>query len=58
MLIEGFLSIVGVGLPIIVSVGFILFNKNKMSYHDILSTTKLIDYHYVELDDKRKEGKN
>lgn len=58
LLIEGFLSIVGVGLPIIVSVGFILFNKNKMSYHDILSTTKLIDYHYVELDDKRKEGKN
>lgn len=56
LLIEVLLSIFSFGVPILISFGFVLFNKNKCSYHDILSSTKVIDYHYVELDDSKNDN--
>ena len=56
LLIEVFLSVFSFGIPILISFGFILFNKNKNSYHDILSSTRVIDYHYVELDDTKNDN--
>lgn len=55
---EVVLSIFSYGLPIIISIGFIIFRKDKCSYHDLLSNIKMIDYHYVEIDDNRKNGNN
>lgn len=57
LLIEIVISLFSYGIPAIISIGFIILTKDKVSFHDKLSATKLIDYHYVEIDDKRKEGK-
>ena len=51
LLIEGVVSFIALGLPIIISALFIVFRKDNSSYHDLLSYSRLIDYHYIELDD-------
>ena len=55
LLIEGIVSFIALGLPIIVSVIFIVFRKDHCSYHDLLSYSRVIDYHYIELDDEKKK---
>ena len=39
----------------VVSLLFIIFRKDNCSYHDLLSYSKVIDYHYIELDDEKKK---
>lgn len=56
LIIEVLIGINTFGIPVIISVGFILFRLDHASYHDLLSSTRMIDYHYVELDDTRKKG--
>ena len=55
LLIEGVVSFIALGLPILVSIGFIVFRRDHCSYHDLLSYSRLIDYHYIELDDEKKK---
>ena len=54
-IIEVYLATYCLGLTTLISVGFIVFRKDHCSYHDLLSATRMIDYHYVELDDTRKD---
>ena len=56
LIVEILIGINSLGLPVIISVGFMLFRTDKASYHDLLSSTRLIDYHYVEIDNERKKG--
>ena len=58
LLIEVILSLFSMGLPILISIGFILFRLDHASYHDLLSSTRMIDYHYVEIDNLKKKGNN
>lgn len=61
LIVEIYLASFCYGITIIVSVGFIIFRKDKCSYHDLLSATRMIDYHYIELDDminKEKDNEN
>lgn len=55
LLVEVGLSLVAFGLPLIVSSIFIIFRKDHSSYHDLLSYSRVIDYHYIELDDEKKK---
>ena len=54
-IIEYYLATYCLGLTALISIGFIVFRKDHSSYHDLLSATRMIDYHYVELDDISKE---
>ena len=58
LLAEVVISLFSFGAPIIISVGFMIFRSDHASYHDLLSSTKMIDYHYVEIDDTRKKENN
>ena len=55
LIVEVGLSFVAFGVPFIVSLLFIIFRKDNCSYHDLLSYSKVIDYHYIELDDEKKK---
>ena len=56
--IEILIGINTFGIPIFISIGFIIFRLDHASYHDLLSATRMIDYHYVEIDDTRNKGNN
>ena len=58
LLVEVILSLFSMGVPLFISVGFIIFRSDHASYHDLLSSTRMIDYHYVEIDDTRNKGNN
>lgn len=58
LIVEMYLASFCYGITILISVGFIIFRKDKCSYHDMLSATRMIDYHYVELDDMVNKEKN
>lgn len=57
-IIEVYLATYCYGITILISVGFIAFRKDKCSYHDLLSATRMIDYHYVELNDMINKDKS
>ncbi len=55
LIIEVYLATYCYGVTALISTGFIVFRKDKSSFHDLLSQTRMIDYHYVELDDNLKD---
>ena len=59
LITEVYLATYCYGATIIVSFAMIIFRKDNSSYHDLLSSTIMIDNHYIELDDQinfNKEG--
>ena len=52
LITEVYLATYCYGVTIIVSFIMIIFRKDSSSYHDLLSSTIMIDNHYIELDDQ------
>lgn len=52
LIVEIYIGTYSLFLGAIISVLMIMFRKDNRSFHDIFANVKMIDYHYVKLDDQ------